>query len=451
MAAGKLAGLASRQLGLGGGTSLPGVVASRLDGNVLGKLARGLPRGTVVVTGTNGKTTTSRLLAAILDAAGWNPVHNRAGANLVSGLTTALLERAQPSGSGADSALFEIDEAVLPRVRAELLPRCVIVTNLFRDQLDRYGEVDYVASIWREALGRMSGDATVVLNADDPALAAIGGEIISPVLYYGIDAPGGAVLDHFADSKSCPRCGSPLDYTAIHYAHLGNYRCPSGDFDRPVPLLGARRVVLRGISPGEVELVGPFGERRWPLNLPGLYNVYNLLAAVAGGMALGIPIEAIERGVLSVKAAFGRLERVPVGDRTLVFALIKNPVGLTQVLRTILEEPGDKDLAIFINDNLADGTDVSWLWDANVELLAQRCRRVTVGGTRGGDIAVRLKYAGIAPERIAVDDGVEAGLDAALASTPPNGTLFVLPTYTATLELRRLMGRRGYAKEFWEV
>lgn len=450
VAAGKLAQLASRRLGLGGGTSLPGLVATRLDDDVLAKLSRGLPRGTTVVTGTNGKTTTSRLLAAILAAAGWDPVHNRAGANLTSGLTTALLERSRLGGPNADSALFEIDEAILPRVQAAILPRVVVVTNLFRDQLDRYGEVDYVASIWRDALGRVPEGTTVVLNADDPALAAIGQSLHAPVLYFGVDTPGEAVLDHFADSKTCPLCAAPLAYSAVRYAHLGTYRCPNGDFARPTPDVGVRRMDLRGVQTGEVEIVGPFGARRWPLKLPGLYNVYNLLAAVAAATALGIPIETIERGVLNVEAAFGRLERIAVGGKLLFFALIKNPVGFTEVLRTILGEPGEKDLAIFINDNLADGTDVSWLWDADVELLADHCRRVTVGGTRGGDMAVRLKYAGVPADRIVLADAVDRGLDLALDATPSGGTLYVLPTYTATLDLRRRLGRLGYAKEFWE-
>lgn len=450
VAAGKLAGLASRQLRLGGGTALPGVVAGHLDADVLGKLTRGLPRGATVVTGTNGKTTTSRLLAAILREAGWNLVHNRAGANLASGLTTALLERSGLAGPDADSALFEIDEAVLPQVRAAIQPRAIVVTNLFRDQLDRYGEVDYVASIWREALRQIPESTTVVLNADDPALAALGRGLRAPTLYYGIDLPGGAVLDQFADSKNCPVCGAPLDYTAVRYAHLGTYRCPNGDFARPYADISVRGLNLHGVDASEVEVVGPFGARRWVVKMPGLYNVYNLLAAVAGGVALGIPIDVIERGVLSVEAAFGRLERVEVGDRGLLIALIKNPVGFTEVLRTILSAPGEKDVAIFINDNLADGTDVSWLWDADVELLAGRCRRVTVGGTRGGDMAVRLKYAGVPADHIQLVDGVEEGLDAALAATPPGDTLYVLPTYTAMLELRRLAGRRGYAKEYWE-
>jgi lipid II isoglutaminyl synthase (glutamine-hydrolysing) len=453
VAAGKLAGLASRQLGIGGGTSLPGVIATRLDGAVLGKLARGLPHGTVLVTGTNGKTTTSRLLASFMTAAGWHPVHNRAGANLASGLTTALLERAGLAGQAtADSALFEVDEAVLPQVQAAVRPRAIVLTNLFRDQLDRYGEVDYVASVWRQALGRVPEGTTVVLNADDPALAAIGRDLSAAKLYYGIDAPVAIErgLDHFADSKNCPFCGTALRYDVVRYAHLGRFSCPNADFARPPADVSARTIEFQGVESTRVEVAGPFGARTWQFKLPGLYNVYNLLAAVAGGLALGLPLEAIDAGVRDVAAAFGRLERIPVGDKTLFFALIKNPVGFTEVMRTVLTDPGEKDLAIFINDNLADGTDVSWLWDADVELLAGRCRRVVVGGTRVGDMAVRLKYAGVPSERIIRVESVAEGLDAGLSGLPPGGTLYVLPTYTAMLDLRRLVGQRGYARHYWE-
>ena len=227
--AGKLARVVSRRLGFGGGSSLPGVLAAHLDPNALGKLAAGLRFGSVLVTGTNGKTTTSRLLASILSEAGWRPVHNRTGANLASGLTTALLENANLIGRNrADCALFEVDEAVMPRIREQVHPRVIVLTNLFRDQLDRYGEIDYVASLWQKSLRDLPDDVVVAINADDPALAALGQSLEARVIYYGLDTPGNLTLDRFADSKNCPRCGRPLEYTAVRYAHLGTYRCPGG-------------------------------------------------------------------------------------------------------------------------------------------------------------------------------------------------------------------------------
>src|SRR6185437_11260423 len=251
-------------------------------------------------------------------------------------------------------------------------------------------------------------------------------------------------------SKNCPLCGTPLRYESVHYAHLGNYRCPTGDFARPRPDVVASALSYHGIDASQIDVDGPFGHRQWRFQLPGLYNAYNLLAAVTGAVALAAPIEAIDAAVDGFSAAFGRLERIRVGSRTLFFALIKNPVGFTEVVRTILTEAGDKHLVIAINDNLADGTDVSWQWDADVEALANRCRRVTVTGTRGGDMAVRLKYAGLPAVQIHQVSRVEQALDVGLSAVPDADTLYVLPTYTAMLELRKLMSRRGYAGRFWE-
>ena len=450
---GKLTLLVSRRLGVGGGTALPGVIASRLDPSVLAKLAGGLSRGNTLVTGTNGKTTTSRLLAAILGHAGWTPVHNRAGANLTSGLTTALIEKSNLAGQPAgDGGLFEVDEAVMPRVLPAIRPRVIVLTNLFRDQLDRYGEIDFVAGLWREAVSALSPETTLVLNADDPGVAALGRNTAARVLYFGVDATpaADATIGHVADSKNCPLCGTPLRYEAVHYAHVGIYRCPTGDFTRPTPDLVASELLFRGVDASTIGVDGPFGHRRWRFQLPGLYNAYNLLAAVAGAVALDAPTEAIDAAVEAFSAAFGRLERIPVGSRTLFFALIKNPVGFTEVVRTILTEPGEKHLVIAINDNLADGTDVSWLWDADVEALANRCRSVAVTGTRGGDMAVRLKYAGLPPEHIHRVSSLEEALDSGLSTLPDAGTLYVLPTYTAMLEWRKLVSHRGYAGRFWE-
>ena len=362
-----------------------------------------------------------------------------------------MLFRSLLGRSAGDSGLFEVDEAALPSVARAVEPTAIVLTNLFRDQLDRYGEVDHVASVWRTAVSVLPASTTLILNADDPALAALGRRSNLNVLYYGVDAPGDLTrLGHLADTKDCPFCGQALVYSVVRYAHLGMYRCPAGDFERPPADVSARLVVAAGVEGTDIEVAGPFGVRRWHFKLPGLYNVYNLLAALTAAIFLGVPIDRIDGALADFSAAFGRLERIQVGDRSVFFALIKNPVGFGEVLRTILEEPGDKDLAIFINDNLADGTDVSWLWDADVEASAGRIRSVLVGGSRGRDMAVRLKYAGVPADRIRVADSVTGGLDAALASVASGDTLYVLPTYTAMLELRTLVGDRGYAAKYWE-
>ncbi|MBI2939417.1 MAG: DUF1727 domain-containing protein, partial [Chloroflexi bacterium] len=331
---GKLAGFLSRRLHLGGGTTFPGTVARRIDGQLLTKLSARLGRGSLVVTGTNGKTTTTRLVANIVTAAGWSPVHNRAGANLLNGLATALVAHAAPTRTGRSPApdgagavgLFEVDEAVFPAAVLSLQPRAVVLTNLFRDQLDRYGEIDHLAHLWRGALARCGPATTAILNADDPVVAAIGRGLAGPVIYYGIedarhslDAP-----EHAADSKVCPECGAPYDYRAVYYGHLGLYRCPRGHVERPAAHVAAETVALRGADGAELTIrlpAGPAGDApdgaadgassqtlSLAVPLSGLYTVYNVLAAITAARALGADVPAIGRGVEGFAAAFGRLE-----------------------------------------------------------------------------------------------------------------------------------------------
>ena len=462
VAAGKLVGLLSRRLGAGGGTTLPGELAALVDPHVLAKLAERLSRGSVVVTGTNGKTTTSRLISNVLTAAGWRPVHNRAGANLLSGITSALVNRSGLQGRlPADVGLFEVDEAVMPEAVAPLEPRVVVLTNLFRDQLDRYGEVDYLAGLWRKALAGLPSDSTVVLNADDPLVASLGEGIRARVVHYGVDDErvGSSQLEHAADSKVCLACGASYDYSVAYYGHVGKYRCPRCGRGRPTPAVAARRVDLVGVEGASLVVATPAGEMTLRLSLPGVYNVYNALAATAGCLALGVEPAAIKSGVERFVAAFGRIERVHVEDKTAFLALVKNPVGFNQVIRTIFggpaagNSPDDAELRnalILINDHFADGTDISWLWDVDFELLRGRVGFVVVGGTRAEDMLVRLKYAGVDTSRLVLAKEPEAALKLGLERTPSRGTLYVLPTYTAMLEVRGVLGKWRYVERFWE-
>lgn len=454
VAASKLAAFLLRKFRLGGGTTLPGEIARRIDPLALEKMAAGLPYGSLLVTGTNGKTTTSRMLAQILRCAGRRPVHNRAGANLLRGIAAALADDAHLGGQPrADTGLFEVDEAVFPAAQRALRPSVVVLTNLFRDQLDRYGEVDFVAKIWGAALAELRPEAAAVLNADDPLVAGLGRKVSSaPVLYYGVEDESCALpsLPHAADAKVCLACGGRYDYQVAYYGHLGKYRCPSCGLGRPKPQV--RAVGFRSGDAGgsEIRLVTPQGEVALRLRVPGLYNLYNALAAASAACALGLDLAAIREGLEGFEAAFGRLERVAVGGKELFLALIKNPVGCNEVVRTILADPQPKNLFILINDKLADGTDVSWLWDADFEALAGRVRFVVTSGTRAEDMAVRLKYALIEEERILCQKGLEQALRLAWEKTPPGETLYVLPTYTAMLELRALLRRRGWVGPFWE-
>jgi lipid II isoglutaminyl synthase (glutamine-hydrolysing) len=451
--AGKTTTIMSRRLGLGGGTTFPGTVARRVDPLATAKLSRSLPHGSVVVTGTNGKTTTSRLIASILSASGLHPVHNRTGANLIGGVTAALVTASGLGGHvRADLGLFEVDEAVMPLVLRETRPRVVLITNLFRDQLDRYGEVDYVARLWRQGLDLLEADSTVILNADDPLVASLGENLRAQTLYFGLDdeRQGSPTLPHAADSKSCLQCGTRLDYGIVYYGHVGKYRCPNCGAGRPTPQVSATNVVARGTEGSDMLVLSPAGEIALSSTMPGLYNIYNTLAAVACCQALGVGPEPIREAVSSFSAAFGRIERIQVGDKKVFLALVKNPVGFGEVLRTVLADDRQKNLLIVINDKFADGTDISWLWDVDFELIAGRANFVITSGLRGEDMALRLKYAGVAGNKVLLEKDLRLALDKSLGWTSAGDTLFVLPTYTAMLEVREVMHRLGLVGRFWE-
>jgi UDP-N-acetylmuramyl tripeptide synthase len=391
------------------------------------------------------------MIAAILAAEGRPPVHNRAGSNMTWGVATALLEQRGEEG------LFEVDEAWLPQVAEALDPSLVVLGNLFRDQLDRYGEIEVLASSWAELVAARSGRTDFVLNADDPLIADLGRDAQERrregVVYFGIDDPSQALpeMQHASDAKHCRRCGHPYAYERAFVGHLGHYSCPNCGARRPDPDVAATKIELRGMA-GSAFTVRA-GERSFDveLPLPGLYNVYNALAAFAAGLELDLDGEGAAASLSSVRAAFGRVETLDAGGKPLSILLIKNPAGANEVLRTLRLEATDErplDLWIALNDRIADGRDVSWIWDADFELLSGAVRRITCAGTRAPELALRLKYAGWPVERIAVEPGIEASLDAALAAAPER--LFALPTYTALIELRKLLSARGLAKEFWE-
>jgi UDP-N-acetylmuramyl tripeptide synthase len=434
VAAARGVGALSRRSGRGG-TSLPGRVLLRMEPHAIGRLGARLDRGSAVISATNGKTTTAAMVAAILARSGTRLVHNRAGANMAGGVATALLD-----GDG-DLGLFEVDEFWLDRVVPDLHPRALLLANLFRDQLDRYGELETIADRWA-AVVAASPRTALVLNADDPLIADLGRERPDAV-YIGVEDDGVALegMAHASDSKHCRRCGAPYVYDAIYLGHLGRYHCPNCHAARPAPDVAATRVVLDGTRGADITLRTPQGTIELRLPLPGLYNVYNALAAAGLALALGAPLADVRSGLASVEAAFGRAETVRLGDRELTLLLVKNPAGANEVLRTLTLDEGDHDLLAVLNDNTADGRDVSWVWDADVEVLAPRVRRVTCSGTRAAELALRFKYAGVPVERIAVQPVLERALDEAAAAG--EGRLVALPTYTAMLELRALLARRG--------
>ena len=443
-------GAASRASGRGGGTTLPGRVLLRMEPEAIARLGAGLDRGTAIVSATNGKTTTAGMIAGILAADDRHPVHNRAGSNMTWGVATALLEQQGQEG------LFEVDEAWLPRVAEQLDPRLIVLGNLFRDQLDRYGEMEALADDWAKTVDARVGRTEFVLNADDPLIADLGrdaeGTRREGVLYFGIEDPSQALpeLQHAFDAKHCRRCGHPYAYERAFVGHLGHYACGNCGAERPRPEVAATKIELRGMDGSWVTVRVPDGELQLELPLPGLYNVYNALGAVAAGLRLGVAPERISSALGEMRAAFGRVETIPVGGVPVSILLIKNPAGANEVLRTLLlegRERGGIDLWIALNDRIADGRDVSWIWDADFELLAGAVRRVVCTGTRAPEMALRLKYAGWPTEKIEVVEGIGKALDSAVAES--EGRLFALPTYTALLELRKLLADRGLAREFW--
>ena len=450
--AARAVGELARRARRGGGTSLPGKVLLALEPDAIPELAGRLPRGSMVISATNGKTTTAAMVAAVLGRAGISVVHNRAGANMAGGVASTLLAAARGGGRiDGELGLFELDEFWLDRVAPQLEPRGILLGNLFRDQLDRYGELDTIADRWAAVAAGASGrGARLVLNADDPLIADLGREAAN-VTYFGIEDPSVAVpeMQHASDSKHCRRCGAAYVYDVVYLGHLGRYRCPVCGRERPAPTVAAERIELHGTRRSEFELVAPAGRARVELPLPGLYNVYNALGAAALCLGLGLGLDTVVAGLGDVRAAFGRAERIAIGGVEVQTLLVKNPAGANEILRTLVLEPEEIDLLAILNDRTADGRDVSWVWDADFEMLAERVRRVTCAGTRAAELAVRLKYAGVPVDRLHVVPGVAAALDEAVAEAD-RGRLYVLPTYTALLELRGLLAGRGQAVPFWE-
>jgi UDP-N-acetylmuramyl tripeptide synthase len=435
----------SRRLGAGGGTTIPGKLLAELDRGAIDRLAARLAAGTAIVSATNGKTTTTAMAAEILRPR-HRLAHNAAGANLVSGVASALL-----SSGAADLGLFEVDEGALPELLGRLRPRAICLGNLFRDQLDRYGELELVAERWREAVTALPAEARLVYNADDPQLAVVG-EAHAGGVAFGLDDPRVArpSLQHAADSKYCVRCGTPYTYAAAYVGHLGDYRCPRGHHERPALEVAARELSLRGLQRAGFRLDTPEGSRRIELGLPGLYNVYNAVGAAALARALGAELDEIAAGLERFSAAFGRFERIAVGDRQLLLLLIKNPAGANEAVRTLVEGGAPQVVVVALNDEIADGRDVSWIWDVDFEPLLVSLETLVASGSRAAELALRFRYGGLDEGAIELEPDLGRALDRGLELTPDGGELVVLPTYTAMLGLQRLLASRGLAKPYWE-
>ncbi len=412
-----------RSLKLGAASVLPGSVARKIEPRLLQLLTQQVKKGVVLIAGTNGKTTTSLLLCEILERKGYRVAHNSTGANLENGLVTALMESSNGFGRlDVDYAILEVDENIVPKVLAPIQPKAILCLNLFRDQLDRYGEVDSISKRWTKAISTNSPNTTVIPNADDPTLSYLGQQLSQKVVFFGLNEPEKYLEEfpHAVDSIYCPNCGHSLNYEGVYLSHLGNFNCPKCGFHRSQPALNSSE---------------------WSQVLVGLYNKYNTLAAATVAKELGIDEATIRETIPSFQAAFGRAEELEINGKKVIILLSKNPVGTNETIRVVTESQ-DKTTLLVLNDRVQDGEDVSWIWDVDTEPLVQRGGTLVVSGDRVYDMALRLRYSEInldSKVNLIVEEDLKTAINTALEHTPANETLHILPTYTAMLDVRETL------------
>lgn len=447
----KLSQFAVKRLGKGGGSALPGLIAIKLNQKLLPVLAKQL-HGTIVVAGTNGKTTTSRLVSSFLEGADYKVVHNRTGSNLLRGLASTLIKQADWHMTiKADWAVFEVDEAVLPQALDILKPDYVLALNLFRDQLDRYGEINTLALKWQQACRRLPKTSTLVINADDPLINSLSldtqAKVVAYSLHSGSAGQKNLSLAPHADSRRCPVCGRSLIFSAINYSHLGQYTCPAGDYQPYPATIIASKIKLDGMVGSSFAV--QYGEQdlSYQLSLAGLYNIYNALAAISLGLVLELNPAMLVQRTKNFEAVFGRLEQVQLGQTVLTMILVKNPTGYNQVLQTLATDQAAKSFWLLLNDHFADGRDVSWIWDVELERLVSQADQVTVSGTRAVDLAVRLKYADLPASSLQLTRTLTEGLRRISSSKQQH--IYCLCTYTAMLELRKLLQKQKLVKAYY--
>ncbi len=418
--------LGVRSLRLGAASVLPGSIARRIEPRLLQLLSQQAKNGVILIAGTNGKTTTSLLLRDILERKGYRVAHNSTGANLENGLMTALLENTNLVGTlDVDYAILEVDENIVPKILAPIQPRIILCLNLFRDQLDRYGEVDTISKRWTKVISTLPSETVVIPNADDPTLSYLGQQLPQRVLFFGLNEPEHYLdaIPHAVDSIYCPICGHSLDYKGVYLSHLGDFTCPKCGF-------GKSKATLES--------------REWQQILVGLYNKYNTLAAVTAAKELGVDEATIRDTINNFQAAFGRAEELEIKGKKVRILLSKNPVGTNETIR-VVNQSTDKTTLLVLNDRTPDGTDVSWIWDVDTEKLVERGGTLVVSGDRVYDMALRLRYSEKTAEsnlNLIVEEDLRQAIATALEHTPANETLHILPTYSAMLEVREVLTGR---------
>ncbi|HLZ63815.1 MAG TPA: MurT ligase domain-containing protein [Ktedonosporobacter sp.] len=455
LSAGKLASTAGRLLRMGGGTSLPGMIARRIDPNILKEVVGASKAKKIVITGSNGKTTTARMSAAIAKAAGKRVSQNRTGSNLLQGVTSVAVNFADIFGRlESDLLLFEIDEATMPLAVPEIQPDVVVITNIFRDQLDRYGELYAVANALDKVLESLPETATILLNGNDPQVANFGQNARAKRLFFGLETRevGTPVPEDSADIIRCIHCNDDFIYEVAYLSHLGLYRCPSCGYTLPKLDIAATSVKLAedGEGPTQVTLRTPQGEMQLSIPLPGLHNVYNAAAAIGASMAANFPMEQVQSALSGIRPAFGRLEKIQAGDKTIYLSFVKNPTSFNLMLRLIGQHPGKKHLLLAASNTLVDGEDFAWLWDVELETMADTILDAVCSGNKAEELALRLKYADVPVNRFSLIPEYTMALETALNNVEPGGTLYIMSGYTPTQELRKLMQKHGWVRHFWE-
>ncbi len=411
---GNTVSLISTTLHFGAGATWPGEIALSISPALLRSLSGMFSKGVILVVGTNGKTTTSSMISTILTKQGHSLVHNTSGANLLNGVVSSCVLH---FGKTYEYGVFEVDENSLPHVMRYITPKIVVVLNLFRDQLDRYGEVDVIAQKWHAALKPLTSETTVILNADDPLVASFGKKLEARVLYFGLSEKfkQDRVIDHATDSIFCQYCGGRLAYSSYFFSHLGDWYCTVCGDKRPDVALSS-----------------------WNSPLPGLYNTYNTLPAVLVGRELGIVDTQIESALVGFRPAFGRQEEFDVDGKKIKLFLSKNPAGFTASLRAVLDM-NPKAMMIALNDRIPDGRDVSWIWDVDFEMIGKKTS-VVVTGDRVYDIALRIQYA--EEKNMTVESDLKKAINAGLLHVKHGETLYILATYSAMLDIRKILTGR---------
>ena len=433
-----------------GGTALPGKLALRVCPELLTRLSRGVD--TVLVTGTNGKTTTCRMIEQALTDGGVVCFANRSGSNLRQGIAADFVANAALTGRPRRrAAVIECDEAAFRTVCGELRPKAVVVTNIFRDQLDRFGEVTHTLAAIREGLEN-TPEAVLCLNADCSLTSSLSLDLPNRCVFYGVDgtAASGAKKPEISDATHCIRCRTEYEYDYVTYGHLGGFRCPKCGYARHPADVAVTDIAERTADRTSA-VMSIRGEKRVvSINLPAIYNVYNAAGAVAAALEMGIPADTAVSALGKFKCGFGRMEKFDIGRAGARMMLVKNPAGCNQVLDFLREISDEFVLVVCLNDRDADGTDISWVWDADFEKLAglgRRMERAAVSGDRAEDMLLRLKYAGVPEEKLTLEKDYEKLSDFIAAQEK---TVFIMPTYTAMLELREHLIKRTGGAEFWE-